>query len=202
MVVLLLLLVSLLRLPPEQWSRARSWGTALQNLGPQGVLLLLIVGTLTTAVGLPRQLVAFVAGFAYGVAAGLLVSVFAAILGCTLTFLLSRTLLRGYVQTRFPQAVQALDRFVASDAFLKVLVLRLQPLGTNLLTNLCAGLTGIKASTFLAGSLVGFVPQMLVFNLVGSGVRIGSGAQLGISAVLLLVSLLLGVILYRRHVLE
>jgi len=164
------------------------------------VLLLLALGALATSVGLPRQLVAFVAGFAFGVLPGLLLALAAAIMGCALTVLASRTVLRRWVQGRYPQVVAGLERLIKHDPFLKILVLRLHPLGTNLLTNLCAGLTSMPLGIFLMSSLVGYVPQMLVFSLIGSGVRVGSNTQLIVSVVLLVLSLALGVVLYRRHV--
>ena len=55
-------------------------------------------------------------------------------------------------------------------------------------------------AVFLAASLVGYVPQMAVFALLGAGVRVGSGTRLLASGVLLLISLAIGAVLYRRHV--
>jgi len=92
-----------------------------------------------------------------------------------------------------------IEEFVSHDAFGRILVLRLQPLGTNLVTNLCAGVSGIKPLLFFAGSALGYVPQMLVFALAGSGLRIGSTTQLFVSAGLLMLSVLLGWYLYHRH---
>jgi uncharacterized membrane protein YdjX (TVP38/TMEM64 family) len=78
-------------------------------------------------------------------------------------------------------------------------VLRLQPLGTNLLTNILIGFTATPLRIFIAASAVGYIPQMLVFSLLGSGIRVGSQTQLIVSAVLLLLSLMLGAFVYRRH---
>lgn len=199
-VLLIVVLTALVRLPPDQWEQAQAWGEALQDQGVGGALQLLLIGALATSVGLPRQLVAFVAGFAFNVVPGLVLSLLAAIVGCALTVVASRTVLRIWVRNRYPEMIETLETFMAHDPFLKILILRLQPLGTNLITNLCAGLTAIPLPLFLVSSLLGYVPQMLVFSLIGSGIRVGSSVQLVVSAVLLIVSLLLGVVLYRRHV--
>ena len=68
-----------------------------------------------------------------------------------------------------------------------------------MLTNLCAGLTSIRISTFLLASAIGYVPQMFVFVLTGTGVRVGSNTQLMLSVALLVLSLVLGGVLYRRY---
>ena len=176
-----------------------SIGVRMEEGGAGVVLIFLLAGVLATAIGLPRQGLAFVAGFAWGVVPGLALSLAAAIGGCALTSEVSRRWFSRPVTDRYPRVVAQLARLTRRDAFLKIIVLRIQPLGTNFLTNLCAGLTPIPRRVFLGASLVGYVPQMLVFTLLGSGVRVGSGSQLLVSGALLVISLLLGFILYRRH---
>ena len=52
---------------------------------------------------------------------------------------------------------------------------------------------------FIAGSAVGYVPQMMVFALVGSGIGLDPVFRIGLSAVLFMVSGFLGIHLYRKH---
>lgn len=201
---LLLLLVVIVAIgiafPPKEYVPAARWGAALQAAGLTGMAVFLAAGMLATSVGLPRQLVAFIGGLAYGVTAGLALSLLAALCGCCLTATVSRRYFATIVAARFPGPIATLDRLIRNDLFLKVLVLRLQPLGTNLLTNICIGFTEASLPKFLAASAVGYIPQMLVFNLLGVGVRVDSQAQLTLSMVLLFVSIGLGVYLYRRHI--
>lgn len=200
--LLAVIIVGSLVFPPDQWVPAAQWGEALHTAGAPGVVVFLVAGTLATSVGLPRQLVAFIAGLAYGTAAGLLISLVSALLGCYLTIRFSQHFLAGWVTTRFPMMVATLNRFLRRDVFLKILVLRLQPLGTNLLTNLCVGFTRISHRLFLTATAVGYIPQMLVFSLLGSGVRVGSNAQIVVSILLLCISLILGAYLYKKHTRE
>lgn len=197
--ILIALLLLLLRSPPDEWTQASQWGEQLSDKGFIGVLFVFFVGVVITAVGLPRQLLAFVCGFAYGVLPGIALSLLCAIIGCAVAFATARTFLRQFVLSKYPKAVNWLDDFIRDDPFLKILVLRLQPLGTNLLTNLSAGVSGVGPSKFLISSLIGYVPQMLVFALMGSGVRVGSRAQLFVSLGLLGISIVLGLWLVRRH---
>ena len=197
--LLILIVAGTLIFKPSELIPAQAWGVALESKGSVGMLLFVTVGTLATSIGLPRQMVAFIGGIAYGVVSGVLLSLCAAILGCFLTVKLSKWLLASKVSRRYPRVIEKLQLFIKDDVFFKVLVLRLQPLGTNLLTNVCVGFTTIPLKVFLASSAVGYIPQMLVFALLGSGIRVGSRFQLGLSVVLMVISLLLGFVLYRRH---
>ena len=175
-------------------------GERLEDSGVVGVAAFLLVGTAAAAVGLPRQGLAFVAGLAWGTWSGLALSLAAATGGCALTFGVSRRWLHARVRKRHPAFVSALERLIEHDAFAKIVALRLQPLGTNLITTLGAGITPMPATTFLLASCVGYVPQMLVFALLGAGVRVSSGTRLLASGALLLCSVGVGAWLYRRHV--
>lgn len=197
--LLLLLAVVVLGSTVARHVPLEATGAWLEGQGIRAVGIFMLVGVLATAVGLPRQGLAFVAGLVWGVSSGLLVSLLAAIGGCALTSEVSRRWLAQRISERYPSVVDTLTRLVRRDAFGKIVALRLQPFGTNLLTNLCAGLTPMPRRVFLTASLVGYVPQMLVFTLLGAGVRVGSSQQLFVSGVLLVLSLALGIWLYRRH---
>ena len=181
------------RLPIE------AWAGNLQGLGASGPILLLAGGALATAVGLPRQLVASLAGFAFGAPAGAALALAAATCGCALTMLATRRMLAAPAARRWPAAIRRVEALVRDDLFAKVVALRLQPLGTNLATNVAAGVLGVRAAPFLAASCVGYVPQTVAFALAGSGVRTGSGAEALTAATLFVVSLALGAALVRRH---
>ncbi len=166
--------------------------------GLHGYGLFLAAGALMTAIGLPRQVVAFFGGYAFGVAAGLLLGAAAALGGCILAFYYARLFGRGLVRRLFPEKLQRFDDFIRGHPFSMTLLMRLLPVGSNLVTNLIAGVSRIPKLAFFGGSFVGYLPQTLVFALAGSGLTVGSQWQVGVSIVLLIVSGLLGIRLYRR----
>lgn len=197
--LLLVLIIVLAASVPEEWIPVKQWGAALESAGIPGIVLFLLAGTLATSVGLPRQLMAFTGGLAYGLLPGLALSVCAALMGCHVTVQVSRHLLRARVRRRYPAVIAKLSRLLQHDTFVKILILRLQPLGTNLLTNLCIGFTDVSYRQFLLASGIGYVPQMLVFSLLGAGVRVGEEMQGLISGALILISVFLAVGLYLQH---
>lgn len=165
-----------------------------------GAKMFFIIGTvLFTALGLPRQLVAFVCGFVFGLVPGVLVSLCSAVAGCIIAFYLARHFLRDFIARRHEKTVNFLDRLVRHDAFVKIIVLRIQPLGTNLLTNLSAGVSSIRPLMFFASTTIGYLPQMIVFALAGDGVRLGDQSKILVSAGLMIVSFALAYWLWHRH---
>lgn len=201
-VLLVGLAILLYKSPPAEWDSARRFAEFVESQGWLGLFIFFITAVLVTSVGLPRQFFAFAGGFAFGVPMGVFVSSLAAIGGCAITFYFSRRWLSAQVYKRHPNIVKTLNDLVENDVFLKILVMRLQPLGTNLITNVCAGVSSIPAKLFLASSWLGYLPQMMIFSLLGAGIRIGSNTYLLFSVSLLALSLLIGGVLYQRYLRE
>ncbi|NJO54131.1 MAG: VTT domain-containing protein, partial [Bacteroidales bacterium] len=111
----------------------------------------------------------------------------------------ARLLGRALVQHRFPRRIAAIDGVLHGNTFSMTLLLRLLPVGSNLVTNLAAGVSSVRMMPFVAGSALGYVPQTLVFALAGSGVQLDAELRIAVSAGLFIVSGALGVMLYRRY---
>ncbi|MCB2101924.1 MAG: TVP38/TMEM64 family protein [Rhodobacterales bacterium] len=171
----------------------------VRGQGLSGELLFLGVGVVLTAVGLPRQMVSFLGGYAFGFVMGTLLALLATVGGCIATFAYARLLGRDLVAHRFPGRIKRIDAFLRDNTFAMALLIRLLPAGSNLVTNLAAGVSGARALPFFAGSALGFIPQTAVFTLAGSGINLDPTLRIGLGVVLFLVSGLIGVALYRRH---
>jgi uncharacterized membrane protein YdjX (TVP38/TMEM64 family) len=171
----------------------------VRGKGWSGELLFLGMGAMTTAVGFPRQVVAFLGGYALGFAEGAVLALAATVLGSVLAFFFARWLGRSLIQQRFPGRIRKLDDFLRAHPFAMALVIRLLPVGSNVGTNLVAGVSSVRGLPFFAGSALGYVPQTAAFALAGSGVTFEPGLRLSLAIALFLVSSLLGVWLYRRH---
>lgn len=167
--------------------------------GVQGIGLFLTMGAVFTAVGLPRQIIAFLAGYAFGVMPGTLLGALAALLGSMLAFTYARLFGKGLLRKKLGERARRFDAFVGKHPFAVTLMIRLFPLGNNALTNLAAGISSIRPLRFFSGTFVGYLPQTLVFALVGSGVHVAPALKLGSAIALFVVSGILGAYLYRRH---
>lgn len=173
--------------------------THLAGGGPRAMLGFVLLSALVTGIGLPRQLVAFAGGYVFGFGAGFALALLGTVLGCGLTLFTARFLGRDLVYRLLPGKIAKVDRVVEGRSFTMALLLRLLPLGSNLLTGVAAGITRTRAGPFIAGSALGYVPQTVVFSLAGSGVHLQPGPRIGLSLALFFISGLLGVHLWRSH---
>ncbi len=172
--------------------------TEIKGRGWWGYGLFFGVGALFTAVGLPRQIVSFMAGYAFGVAFGTVVGVLATAGGCFISFYYARLFGRGMVTTRWPGVIKKVDNFLEAGPFMMTVLIRLLPVGSNVLTNLAAGVTRVSAVKFIGGSALGYIPQTLVFALAGKGVKVDTESRIAIGVLLFVISGVLGAYLYRK----
>lgn len=180
----------------EAWIDAR-----VRGHGINGALLFLLMGGLFTAIGLPRQIIAFLGGYAFSVGLGAMLGALAALLGCMLSFAYARFLGQGLLRARLGDRAGRFDRFIHDHPFSMTVLIRLLPVGSNLLTNLAAGISSIRPAHFFSGTLLGYLPQTLVFALVGSGVHIAPTLKIALAIGLFVISGALGAYLYHhfRH---
>jgi uncharacterized membrane protein YdjX (TVP38/TMEM64 family) len=171
----------------------------IRGRGLSGELLFIAAGAVVTACGFPRQAVGFLGGYAFGLGLGTALALVACLGGCVLAFGYARLLGRSLVLALFPERIRRLDEFLHDNPLSMALLLRLLPVGSNLVTNLAAGVSGVRAVPFFAGSVIGYVPQTLIFALLGSGIRLDPALRIGASVVLFIASGMLGLYLFRRY---
>jgi len=160
------------------------------------------IGAAACAVAVPRQVVALAGGYAFGFWPGAALTLVAEIVGCAIDFgwarLLGRRAALAFLQRRGGGRLARLDRFLTGRAFTATLTLRLLPVGSNVLLNLVAGVSGVATGPFLAASAIGYVPQTVVFALAGAGAGLSNAVQLWVAVGLLLLSVGIGVLLLKR----
>lgn len=171
----------------------------LHEQGSLGLLIVAAAGTLYTAVGGPRQLLAFVFGFALDAVYGTLLSTLVTVFGAAICFYSARLLFRQSLNHRFGQRMARFDRLFQHHTTTKILMVRLLPVGSNLITNLLAGCSNIRFSAFAIGSGLGYLPQMLVFALAGAGIGNANHYQFALSVALFIIASLLGGYLYHQQ---
>lgn len=166
--------------------------------GLYGEALYLLVGAVAVALGLPRQAVSFGAAYAFGPWMGLALALLATMLGSLTTFYYARFIGREALTRRFPDKIARIDAFLAGNEFTMAIILRLSPLSHNGTANVAAGVSGVRGVPFFAGSLIGYVPQTVVFALAGAGFELDKAMTWTLSALLFIASTILGIWLWRR----
>lgn len=167
--------------------------------GRTGWLVLGAVAAIIMTFGFPRQVIAFLGGSMLGAVEGTIITTLIGGLSCALGFWMSRLLLQSWVKRTFPGIILRLQPILDAKPFIATLTIRMLPAGSNALTNLVAGVSTIRARYFVSASMVGYIPQMLTFALMGEGMDNLSSWQLVISLTLFVCAALLGVYLYRWY---
>ena len=114
---------------------------AVRDHGLAGQLVFFAAGILFTGFGLPRQVICFLGGYAFGFSTGTLLALAATVTGCAGAFLFARLAARDLVAGRFSKRLRKADTFLAGNPFSTILMIRLLPVGSNLATNLLAGVS-------------------------------------------------------------
>ena len=128
---------------------------------------------MATAVSIPgAALLTIIGGMLFGLWTGTLLVSFASSIGATLAFLVSRFLLRDWVQAKFSSHLSTINQGIEKQGAYYLFGLRLIPLFPFWMINLVMGLTPLKASTFYLVSQLGMLAGTLVF--VNAGASLGS----------------------------
>jgi uncharacterized membrane protein YdjX (TVP38/TMEM64 family) len=171
----------------------------IRNSGSTGIFIFLAFGTIFTGIGLPRQAIAFLGGYAYDITGGTLLALIAQMLGCWLSFIYARFFGRDFIMKRFGKRLRKINSFLAKSPLSMTLAVRSLPVGSNILTNLAAGVSSIPAVPFLIASALGYLPQTFIFALLGSGIQVDPFWRISLGVVLMALSSALGLAVYLRH---
>lgn len=167
--------------------------------GISGTMALLLFGAVFTGCGGPRQLIAFTFGFAFGSVWGTALCVLSTLGGALCSYSVAHFTLKPTLTRKFGRRVEQFRQFVGSAPFSKILIIRLFPVGNNLITNLLSGIASVPLKAFIGASLIGYLPQTLIFALAGSGVGSANEWQLIISIALGIISMVLTGHLYQKY---
>lgn len=170
--------------------------------GGTGLLTFLAIVAIGSAIGIPRQALAFLGGYAFGAWYGLVWASLGLTAGCASGFFYSRMLGGKMIQRRLGERTRSIDAFLCRNPFLMAVMIRFFPLGNNALANFAAGVTSIPAAPFILGSGVGYLPQTIVFVMLGSGIQLGAEVRIVLSSLLFVVTSLLGFHLFQRFRLD
>ena len=150
-------------------SRQQEFDAYYQQHRFSSLAIYFLIYILVTALSLPGATIMTLAGAAlFGLWTGLLVVSFASSIGATLAFLVSRFLLHDWVQAKFGDKLQTINRGIEKEGAFYLFSLRLVPLFPFFLINLVMGLTPIKAATYYLVSQIGMLPGTFVYVNAGT----------------------------------
>ncbi|HYF07630.1 MAG TPA: VTT domain-containing protein [Acetobacteraceae bacterium] len=175
----------------------------VKNQGLPGDAIFLAIGIVATAAGVPRQAIAFLGGYAFGAPLGAALALAAQLGGGSMAYLWAREVGQAWagdrLQGRYGSRLRPLQQVLEDNPFSSILALRLVPIGNNLALNLLAGVARVGFVPFLLASALGYLPQTIIFALLGEGLKVEEGTRIWIGLVLFVVASLIGFALLQRH---
>jgi uncharacterized membrane protein YdjX (TVP38/TMEM64 family) len=172
--------------------------TWLSDPGVSGAILIVGLLALDVFVPVPSSLVMILSGAAFGVAAGAALALVGSIAGEWLGFELVRRYGRRVSGKMMNEAeLDRFQRFFAAHGVAAVIVTRPLPIVMETMS-IVAGLSGMSRAAFLAASLVGTAPIVLVYAYAGAFSR--QTGNIVPAAVILVAGTAAGWMWFRRSV--
>ena len=135
----------------------------------QTILIFFVIYVAVTGLSLPGAVImTLVAGAIFGLLWATVIVSFASSIGATLALLVSRFLLRDWVQSKFGDRLQTINDGIKKDGAFYLFTLRLVPAFPFFVINLVMGLTPIRTLVFYLVSQIGMLAGTIVYVNAGT----------------------------------
>ena len=173
----------------------------LETMGVFAPIIYIVLYTIGTLLILPSTPLNLTGGAIFGVWWGTLWTTIAALVAAIVAFTFSRTVGREFISQKLGDRWQAVDAEIAQGGLFYMFAIRLLPIIPYGIVNFSAGLTSIKFSDYLLGTLFGTLPGVLPFVMIGGGMmQLSQGNQLPLMCGFALTGILVaGATWYRRR---
>ncbi|WP_040949024.1 TVP38/TMEM64 family protein [Gorillibacterium massiliense] len=176
---------------------------AVQQIGPWGVLIGIIVQTFVNVVPVPGEFTTFLLMEIYGPFLGGFYSWIGGVLGAIGAYYLIRWLSKPFAGAiKDIPYKNKLERFVSEQKASGLLTVRFVPLLPYHMINYASGLLKIDIKTFIWTTMIGLMPYHIAVSGMFAGVRRGSLAMGAIGAAAFIGLILFGRTLKKRKVMS
>lgn len=154
--------------PLKAWiTNVQTWKSLVREFGWGAHTIFIAACGAVVMLGVPRLPLCAAAGLIFGFGQGLGLSLLGSTLGSYGAFVLSRHGFRRAAETR-AEKWPWLKKLLNKPSVMRVFWVR-QLMVPGLVLNVLLGMTPVRHSRFLLGTLLGYLPLNVAFSLVGSG---------------------------------
>lgn len=171
----------------------------IEQLGIAGIFCFLLFCALGTFFFVPRQMLSLVAGYFYGVPIAACIVSCGAGLGCLFSMGYGNFLAKKFFQKKMRKRIKCLENIFTKSTFSIALGIRIMPIGCNTLLNMLVGATKIPFWKFWAGSALGYIPQNIIFALLGSAGKTENGLTVLLSVLMYGSLLVVGFLIVKKN---
>lgn len=162
----------------------------VSSYGVLSAMIYLVLHAIRSFVFLPVTPLTIAGGYLFGTAFGLVLTIAGrTIISATITFYLSRHLLRDYIKTKIKGRYAGWDRRLEKDCIFYVILMRIIPLFPYDAVGYVAGASSISFKKYLAGTIIGDLPGVLVLTIFGSSLNEPGSSQFYLSIFIALVAM-------------
>jgi uncharacterized membrane protein YdjX (TVP38/TMEM64 family) len=162
------------------------------------ITFLLIFGLKPLAMILPSNVFAIAAGTLFGPLKGFFLNMIGFFLSATVGFFLSRMLGTGVINKLTKGKLLKFDKGIEKNGFKIMALLRFPPIFPYDIVSMTAGVTKIKYSKFILGSVIGIIPENICYSLMGKSIEEGSSLKLVIPFISMVLILIITMYLFKK----
>lgn len=180
-------------------AKLQAW---LNQAGIWAPIIYIVLYSVATFLVLPSTALNLTGGAIFGPWLGTLWTSIAAVIAAVVSFAFTRTVGREIIAQKLANRWQSMDAEMRQGGLFYIFAIRLLPIIPYGLVNFAAGLTSIRFRDYLIGTILGTVPGVLPFVMLGSsGLQaMRTGDILPLVSSLALIGLLVGgATWYRRR---
>ncbi|XHU96030.1 MAG: TVP38/TMEM64 family protein [cyanobacterium endosymbiont of Rhopalodia gibba] len=172
----------------------------LNKMGILAPIIYITLYILATLLILPSTPLNLSGGALFGIGWGVFWTTIAAMLAAILSFAFTRTLGRKYVTRKLAKKWEVIDAEIRQGGLFYLFAIRLLPIIPYGIVNFTAGLTSIRFQDYLIGTILGIIPGILPFIMIGAGFKsLNRGNILPLLCGLTLTGMLIGVSAWYRR---
>ncbi|MBY6035797.1 TVP38/TMEM64 family protein [Fictibacillus nanhaiensis] len=138
------------------------------SIGVVAPLVYVVIYSVRPFVLFPASVLSLAGGLAFGPLYGTLLTIIGASIGALLAFLFARKIGAGKLESKWGDKTTKLQKILENNGFTVIILLRLIPLFNFDLISYAAGLSKIKLSHFLIGTVLGIIPGTFAYSFLGA----------------------------------
>ncbi len=128
-----------------------------------------VVFLIGTSCSLPvTAVLAIASGIVFGPIIGFMISSLATTLGGTVALYCTRYIFHDFIQDRFPDQIEMVNKGIEKEGAFYLFGLRMIPVIPFWTLNLLMGLTSMPVLVFMFASMLGMIPVLLILTYTGS----------------------------------
>lgn len=174
----------------------RDWILSFGVLAP---IVYIVIYTIRPLIFFPASVLSIAGGLAFGSLFGTIYTVLGATSGAVLSFLVARKLGKSIANKDWQGKGRKIQEQLEKNGFFYVLFFRFVPIFNFDLISYSAGLSKVKFSSFLFGTLIGIIPGTFAYNFLGSSLVSGDPLIIGAAVIVFILLSVIPILVRKKY---